>query len=221
VGLLFWHSPVLLPLKLLAVVLHEAGHAAATYLVGGHVTRIAIDRYQGGVAHCVYPAGWWRTVLVASGGYVGSTVFGVILLRLAVRPPPSRAPRAVLWILGVGLVALALLFFRDAFSWAFALPTAAVLVAAAWKLPADPVRPGAIFLSAFACLYALFNLRDDVLRMPWETRKPGVTDADLLAEVLPLPALFWAILWTGVSVLLVAVCLRGALWTTPRKVAKK
>ncbi len=222
-GLLFWDSPLLLPLKILAVTLHEAGHALATYAVGGHVEQIAVDRYQGGVAHCVYPASRWRTFLVASSGYLGSTVLGVLLLRLALRegrslPLVRDGSRATLWILGSGLLLIAILFFRDVFSWVFALPTAAALLLAAWRAPDAWVRPGSVFIATFTCLYALFDLRY-VLRLSFQDTGPMKTDAHILEEVLLLPAWFWGMAWSLLALLLVGWALRGTI--VAREVAKK
>jgi len=208
-GILFWHSPVLYPLKLLAVTLHETGHALATYLVGGHVEAISISRYEGGVTHLRVPPSLWRQVVVSSAGYVGSTVFGALLLRLSARGKPVRA-RVVLYILGGGLLLLALLYFRDLFSWAFAAGTSAVLLVVARFAPDLVVRPLAIGISTFSCLYALFDLRDDLWHLPWDAHR-GLTDADALAKILPLPALFWAVLWSALAVLVVIWALRGLL----------
>lgn len=211
VGVVFWHSPLLYPLKLLTVVFHEAGHALATYAVGGSVDAISINAYQGGVTHCRIPDSWWRRVVVSSAGYLGSTFFGAGLLLLSARDRPAWFPRAVLGGIGVGLGLLALFFFRDLFSWAFALPTAAVLVLAGRFLSPEAARPPALFLATFTCLYALFDLRDDVLRLPWEVRTDAVTDADALAAILPLPALFWALLWTGIALVTLTWALRRVI----------
>lgn len=208
VGIVFWHSPVLYPLKLLTVVLHEAGHAAATYAVGGSVDAISINQYQGGLTHCRFEPTLWRKVVVSSSGYLGSTVFGTLLLRGAARP---RGPRVVLWVLGIGVLGLALLFFRDLFSWGFALGTSAFLMAVARWGPDAVVRPGARFIASFTCLYALFDLRDDVLHFPWEPARSGLSDADALAAILPIPALWWGILWSALSVWLIVWTLRSVL----------
>lgn len=210
-GILGWHSPILYPLKLLTVTLHETGHVLAAYLVGGSADSVSIDRYQGGLAWVRVPPQTWRQVVVSSAGYVGSAAFGTALLLLSAGRSPRR-PRLTLWLLGGGLLALALLFFRDLFSWAFALPTAAALLLAARFAPDGVTRPLAIFVSVFALLYALFDLRDDVLRLPWESRG-GPTDADALARLLPLPALFWGVVWTALSL--------GLLWFGLRRVLRR
>ena len=48
VALVFWDSPLLLPLKLLVVTMHETGHALATLLVGGTVQKVTIAVNQSG-----------------------------------------------------------------------------------------------------------------------------------------------------------------------------
>ena len=51
VGLVFWDSPVLWPLKVLVVMIHETGHAVASLLVGGSVDSISVSGNEGG--HCL------------------------------------------------------------------------------------------------------------------------------------------------------------------------
>jgi len=54
-GVLFWNTWPLYPFKLLVVLMHESGHAAATLLVGGSVEAIRINPYQGGVTLSRFP----------------------------------------------------------------------------------------------------------------------------------------------------------------------
>ena len=82
-----WWSPVIYPLKLFVVLLHEAGHAAAAVATGGVVQRILVTPDQGGVCYC--PGG--NAFLTLSAGYLGSLFFGALILLLArVRRPPPR-----------------------------------------------------------------------------------------------------------------------------------
>src|SRR5438270_347869 len=82
-GVFFWTSGWLYPFKLLVVLMHESGHAAATLMVGGSVDHISIDPREGGVTWSRYVPALWRSVVVSSAGYVGSTVSGCVLLFLA------------------------------------------------------------------------------------------------------------------------------------------
>src|SRR5271170_3876526 len=70
-GLVFWDSPLLTPVKLLVVMGHESGHALATLLAGGKVQRVLLSPDQSGACLSALPSGAWRTILVYSAGYVG------------------------------------------------------------------------------------------------------------------------------------------------------
>ena len=78
----FWHSPVLAPLKIFVVFLHETGHALATVFTGGGVVSMVITPWESGYVE--YVGG--LPVVIASAGYVGSALFGGVLLLLAGRP---------------------------------------------------------------------------------------------------------------------------------------
>src|SRR5438477_10150440 len=79
-GILFWNTWPLYPFKLLVVLMHESGHAAATLLVGGSVDGIRISPDQGGMTYSRFPPSLLREVIISSAGYVGSTVSGGVLL---------------------------------------------------------------------------------------------------------------------------------------------
>ena len=63
-----WDTPVLYPLKIFVVLLHEISHAMTAVATGGHIDRIALDPRQGGACYC--PGG--NAFLTLSAGYLGS-----------------------------------------------------------------------------------------------------------------------------------------------------
>jgi hypothetical protein len=192
-GLVFWDSPLLTPVKLLVVMGHESGHALATLLVGGQVQRVVLAADQSGACLSALPPGAWPTILVYSAGYVGSACAAAVLLVLAFR---LRLARGVLAAYSVWLAAMAILVAGNGFTVAFCLGTAAVLAAAARWLALLGVRALVLFLATFTGLYALFDLRDDL----WTANVRAHSDAALLAAHTPVPALLWAVLWSLLSV---------------------
>jgi len=191
-GLVFWDSPLLTPVKLLVVMGHESGHALATLLAGGQVQRVVLSADQSGACLSALPPGAWPTILVYSAGYVGSAIAGAVLLVLAFR---FRLARGVLAAYALWLAAMGVFFAGSGFTVAFCLGMAAALAAAARWLPLLGVRFLVLFLATFTGLYALFDLRDDL----WNATVRAQSDAALLAAHTPLPALFWAGLWSLLS----------------------
>src|ERR1700694_1359295 len=88
--LFVWHGIFLWPVKLLVVLMHESGHAAATLLVGGRVESIRLSPGEGGLTTSLYAQTLLRQIVVASAGYVGSTVSGCALLWAAARSTSGR-----------------------------------------------------------------------------------------------------------------------------------
>ena len=65
---LLWDTPLVYPIKIFVVMLHELGHALAALITGGQVVGIQIYPEQGGVT---FTRGGWPFVIL-SAGYVGS-----------------------------------------------------------------------------------------------------------------------------------------------------
>ena len=203
-GLLFWHGRILWPVKLLVVLMHESGHAAATLLVGGRVESIRLTPAEGGLTTSLYAPTPLRQIVVSSAGYVGSTVSGCVLLWSAARAVAGRLPLCLL----AGWTALvAVLWARDPFTLVFAFAATALLGLCARFGPSPLRRFVLAFLAAFSVLYALFDIEDDLLH--FQSRGLGQTDADALSQATHVPALVWGVGWGALSLLLVAMTLAG------------
>ena len=203
-GVVFWNTWPIYSFKLLVVLMHESGHAAATLLVGGSVDQIRISPDQGGVTLSRIPPSLLREIIVSSAGYVGSTVSGCALLWVAAR---SRSARWPLIALAAWCALVAVLYVRDSFTLLFVAGCALGLGLLA-KFGASWLRRAALlFLAAFSCCYALYDIRDDLLHLA----SSGASDADALARVTFIPAIVWGALWGLLSIALVAVTLRRIL----------
>lgn len=200
-GILFWNSPLLWPLKVLVVMIHETGHAVATLLVGGSVDQVVISPNESG--HCLsrVPRSTVGQIVVYSAGYVGSALAASVLLLATLR---FRMRRPILVAAAVWLVVMALFYAGSLFTVAFCVATAAALAAAARWLPPTGVEIVNLFLAGFCALYALVDLRLDL----WSSEVRARSDAALLAELTWVPALVWAAIWSVVSIALVGTALR-------------
>ncbi len=194
---LFWRSPLLWPLKIFVVLLHELSHTAALVLTGGHPSGISFSPDQSGVA---WGTGGWR-IVVLSAGYLGSLAWGLVLLSVAGRV------RIVPWFLramGLALAAITIVWIRPVigFGFAYGLVASAVLFGLGSRVSA-PV--GAAFLRVlglFSCLYALNDILLDVLHpASWG----HTSDATMLAELTGIPALLWGVAWTLAAVVILVL----------------
>jgi hypothetical protein len=187
-----WRTPVLYPLKIFVVFIHETGHALTAVLTGGQVLEMVVTPWESGYVQ--YRGG--IPLLVAAAGYVGSATFGSVMLLLAGREAWAGSVFGGLALLFGGVT---LCFVRNGFGLIFGMGTATVFAVLACKR-----FPGAHYaidiLAVMSTLYALYDLSDFLLI-------GAETDAVILAQMTSIPAFVWAISWSVVSV--IAVCLAG------------
>jgi Peptidase M50B-like len=208
VGVVFWNTWPLYPFKLLVVLMHESGHAAATLLVGGYVDRIQVKPDEAGLTLGRIVPSLWRQIVVSSAGYVGSTVSGCVLLWVAAR---SRAGRWPLIALAAWTGLVAVLWVRDGFTLLFVGGAAFALGLAARYGPSLLRRALLVFLGTFSVSYALYDIKDDLLHFA----SRGPSDADALARITFIPAVVWGVGWGLLSLGLVALTLRHLLSAGP------
>jgi hypothetical protein len=200
VGLgLLWDQPFVLPLKLLTVLFHELGHALAALATGGHVGRIELNPDQSGA--CWSSGG--SELLVLPAGYLGSMLIGGVILLVASR---TRADRYLSAILGVVLLAVTVLFIRNAFGLASGLAYAAVFLAASRWAPDAFNDLLARIVGLASMLYAVLDIKDDLV-----TRTVPGSDAWAMSQRLFLPPVFWGVLWIAIALAGAFVIARAAV----------
>jgi hypothetical protein len=192
---LFWSYPVMYPLKLLVVFFHESSHALMTVMTGGEVTGMVVDRDQGG--HVVSRGG--DRVLVLNAGYLGSLVWGMLIYLGAVR---SALDKALMFLLGLGIMVIAGLFVRELFSLVFSLLAGSVLLVLAIK--ASMIINDVILrlIGLTSMIYVPLDIYSDTIE-----RSHLRSDAFMLAEEVGGTTLLWGITWAVVSALLVLLTL--------------
>ena len=196
----FWYTPLVYPMKIFVVLLHELSHAIALLATGGSVDRITLDAMQGGET-------WGRggiRFIVLSAGYLGSLVLGGMLVLGA---QSSRiSPRWLLGFVGVIVLVLTAIYLEGAFGVGFGVLFGLALLAASQKL--DAAWSGRV-LSALGLTsvgYAIFDIKSDIID------RPGIqSDAAMLAELTGIPTMFWGILWIGLAIAAAGVLLHRTL----------
>ncbi len=111
------------PIRLFVTYIHEGGHALATILTGGSVSSMTVDPNTSGLTMTRGGFG----LLISSAGYLGTTIFGALVLLLAQRE--SRA-KWLLSAMGIIVLMMAAGFVNGGASWLMMLPLA--LAGALW-----------------------------------------------------------------------------------------
>lgn len=203
-SLLLWNLPfggvLLYPFKLLATWLHELSHGLAMTVTGAGFEYMLIYRDTSGLAYATSSAGPIGAAVIAGAGYMGTALWGALLL---VASPTARAARPALLALGGLLIGSAFTVVAldpaDAFGpWAIGaiggvVAIAAVVLPARWRLAT------AHFIAAQACVNALLDIR--VLLRPSQVvdgQLAGRSDAHNMALATFGTTANWAVwLWAG------------------------
>jgi hypothetical protein len=204
--LLLWRVPglswIAWPFRLFGTFVHELSHGLAALATGGQFQRFVVNPDLSGLAWSAGGVRW----IVASAGYVGSAVFGALLI-LAGRLLPARS---VLGLLGLAFALLCAFYVRNAFGAVTGLGFAAALLLAAVYLRG-------LWAEALLLVLALQLLLDgfqSVIDLVFLSARGDVhTDAATLAGLTGLPAPAWAVLWglfsAGVAVAALRMTYRG------------
>ena len=178
------------PLQIFVVFMHEVSHGLAAFLTGGNIKEIEINPQQGG--HALTTGG--NRFLILSAGYLGSLIWGGIILLLAAR---THFDKAISALLGIGMVGITIGFGSDTFTYLFGVGFGVVLIAFGLFLPEAANDWILRVIGLTSCLYAILDIKSDVL-----DRSHLRSDARMLAELTDLPTLFWGIVWIIIAIVL-------------------
>ncbi|MBN2469460.1 MAG: M50 family metallopeptidase [Anaerolineae bacterium] len=211
-------APILVPFRYFVTTVHELGHGLAAILSGGTFRAYEVYASGAGVATTASNARWF----VIPAGYVGTAIFGAILLYLNNRYSRSKT---IAVALGIGFALVTLLFARSLTAVLVGVLTAAALIGLGWKAPRLLV---AFLLNVLAILTGLNAVLDiwgliNNLNASVVSQLGNVpNDAYAMAQTVGiLPPAGWAIIWMAQAVLIlgfaVVVTFRGQPGPEPQK----
>lgn len=210
VTLALWFVPyanyVLYPLRLFVTFIHESGHALATLVSGGSVVSLTIAPDGSGLTQS-YQSPWWNW-LTLSGGYLGTALFGALLLQVGRLRNRRNAGRVTLYVAGGFLLLITLLWgWRSPFTIGAGLMLGALLIVMGRYLSPRTADFVASFLAVQLCLNALGDLS---ILLHLTTMGSAHNDAAFMAQNYPvLPAIFWSLAWGLMAVVLLIAALRS------------
>jgi hypothetical protein len=207
-----WDTPIVYPIKIFVVCLHELGHAVAALLTGGQVVSIQIFPDEGGVT---LTRGGWPFVIL-SAGYLGSLLAGGVLLYLSSH---RRWGQGLMVALAMLIAVSTLLFFRNFFAVAYGLLAAAAMFFSAYRLPNTLNFYVAQFIAVASCLYAVLDIRSDLFAGA-HVESGVVNDAVALSQLTGIPSIIWAVLWMIISLVVLVFCLNLAARIQDRREAR-
>lgn len=203
--ILLWPLPIVNPIKLLVVLIHEISHVLAAYATGGVVFGIVID--PGGAGATLGIDG--SPLAIALAGYTGSLMIGILLYVLVARWEPFEV-----WVVVVALCGLSLAFgWLDKFAMVFGVGAMILLLFGlvfGARIKLFLLR----WTATTCCLYPII----DVLGEIWKRGDLGLkvngkevgSDVVEIAKLLNVPA--WAVGGVWIALGIVAV-VTMALWS--------
>lgn len=208
-----WQIPelngVLAPFRYFVTTVHELGHGTAAIISGGSFRAYEVYGSGAGVATTASNARWF----VVPAGYVGTALFGALLLFFTNRTGHSKA---IAIALGIGFALMTLLFARNFMAFLAGAATAAILILLGWK---GPILLVTFLLNILAILTGLNAVLDiwglfNNLNSSVVTELGNVpNDAYAMAqEVGILPPAGWALLWMVLAVLMLGISAFYTFW---------
>lgn len=213
VSLALWAIPpvhwVMLPMTYLNTHVHELCHALAALATGGQVERITVSADGSGLT---WTAGGIR-LIVSSAGYVGASIAGAAIMFCS---RTEKAAKTTLMALAGVLALDTLIWVRgDAVGFTAGIFWIAALYAMARYFHGPKVLFAAQFVGLQQCLNAATSLY--TLLQVSAFSEGTASDATNMQNSSGIPALFWALLWCGFSLLMVTLGLRRAWSESPER----
>ena len=110
ITLVLWFLPygnwIVYPIRLFVTFIHESSHALMAILTGGSVQSLTISADTSGLTYSA-SSGFISGLLTSSAGYIGTTVFGVVMLYLIRK---NFSPNKILTALGIFVGVMMLVF---------------------------------------------------------------------------------------------------------------
>ncbi len=210
-SLLLWNLPfgglVLYPFKLLATWLHEMSHGVVMVLSGAGFHHLEIFQDTSGIAQAKQGVSAVGRAAIHSAGYMGTALFGAVLLVVG---QTRTGARSVLASLGAALGISAFVWIQNDFGQTATYIGMAVCIAIS-LVPSERLAILVVnFIAAEACINALLDIRV-LFRTEMVINGvivDGASDAHNMADATFGTHVLWAVVWLLWSCLCFFIALR-------------
>ena len=191
-----WDTVVVYPLKIFVVLLHEMSHGLAAVITGGAIEKIHINANEGGVC-------WTRggiRFIVISAGYMGSLLWGGIILLSAAR---TRLDKGISVFIGLAVLGVTVMFIRNPFGLIYGIAFGAAMILLG-KFASEAVNDFILkVIGLTSMLYAIIDIKSDLI-----SRTVPSSDAAQLAEHYFGTPVMWGIIWIVISLVMAGIFLK-------------
>ncbi len=186
------------PFRMLATWAHELGHGLGAIISGGRFEKMILTPQFSGLTHA-FTGSKWQQIIVLFGGLLGPAIAGAVMLILVRRLGQSRL---ALFLLAGALLATLVFWAGDNFTrvivFGFGLIITLIAVKA-WPL----IRSLSAHIIALAfCLNAVGDFNYFFMSTANVGVYSGKSDTSALAEIIGGPHLFWALVPSVLSILI-------------------
>ena len=195
VAVVLWNTPFIYPIKIFVVMLHELSHGLMAILFGGSIVEIQIDSRIGGYCKFTFSGSSFARFWIASAGYLGSLIWGGIILLTAAKTKKDHYISLAIGILSV-FIGWFVIKTGELFGIVFVFGFAAVMIASSIF-----IRKGNFhdyftkFIGFVSCLYVLLDIKSDLID------RTGIgSDADTIAKLTGIPSILVGIFWGLVAI---------------------
>jgi hypothetical protein len=214
-----WFLPaaeyLIYPIQLFATFIHESSHALAAFITGNSVLSLTVSPDTSGMvwSQSSGPSG----LFISSAGYLGTTLFGILL---AIWMRYGLSSRLALFLCS-GLIAVMTLVFGFVtpfwnllsnvtfFSVVFTVASGAVLTAGLFAIAKFASPKWVNFSLAFLAVQCLLNSFLSLKTLFVVTASSDASsDAANMAASTGIPAILWVVLWIIVSVIMMSIGVR-------------
>ena len=204
VAIALWNTPVIYPIKLFVVMLHEMSHGLMAIIFGGEIIEIQIDQRVGGYCRYTVPSGFFSRFMIASAGYLGSLFWGVLILIFAIR---TNYDRHISLIIGIFLMVLSWFVIKNGELFGIIVTLGfGLFMLVSYKVLPDKFHDYFLkFIGITSCHYVVLDIKSDLID------RTGIgSDADAIADMVGIPSILVGVIWFVIAIVVMWFALKYA-----------
>lgn len=198
---IFWETPLVYPIKIFVILLHEINHAAAAIITGGSVKTINLNLNFSG--QTITKGG--NLIIIAMSGYIGSLLVGSLLFISADNPKFRN-------LFTIILSAIILLTATNLIQGGIQVFISLVIALFFYFVPRfvnnDITNILFKFIGLTSCFYVISDIKQDLL-----TTTLRETDTQILEYITGIPAIVIGFSWFIFSIVIVGFLIKKTYFT--------